>query len=79
MVRPITAILQSMVTASVLVRVFIAVKGHHGDRKTYKDKLLRAALQFKSLVHYCHVRKYGAMQEDMVQERQLSSVTLGLA
>jgi hypothetical protein len=41
-----------------------------GDRQELTgNHLIRAGLQFRSLVHYHHSREYGNMQADMVLER----------
>ena len=65
MVRPITAIPQSLVPTSVLVRVSIAVKRHH-------DIQLRwATYSFRGLVQYHHSKKHRSMQADMVLEKKM--------
>jgi hypothetical protein len=52
---------------SVLAGISIAVKRHHDRSNSYKGKGL--AYRFRGLVHYCHDRKHGHMQADMVLKR----------
>ena len=50
MVRPITAIAQSLVPTSLLVRVSTAVKRHHNQGSSYKEQyLVEAGLQVQVL------------------------------
>jgi hypothetical protein len=61
----------------ILVRVSIVVKRHHAYRNSYQRKyLIGARLQFRGLVHYCHGRKHGGLQADMVLERWLRVLRL---
>ena len=56
---------------SILVRVSIAVKRHHGHGKSYKGKhLIGAGLQFRGLGHYHHGGNE-SVQADMVLEKRL--------
>ena len=65
---------------TVLVRVSIAVKRHHGHGNSYEGKnLIGMTYSFRGLVHYCHGgkhhcyhgEKHSDMQADMVLEKEL--------
>ena len=46
------------------------MKRHHDHGKSYKgEHLIGTGLQFKGVVHYCHVKKHGGIQTDMVLEK----------
>ena len=66
MVRPITAMPQTLVPTSVLVGASIAVKKQHDQGNSYKGQyFIGAGLQFSDLVHYHHGGKHGSVQADM--------------
>jgi len=47
--------------------ISIAVGRHHDQGNSHKEKhLIGAGLQLRGLVYYCHGRKHGSMQADMV-------------
>ena len=55
--------------ASSLGQCPMSVKGHHDHGDSYEGKhLTGAGLQWRGLVHYCHSRKQGSSQADMVLE-----------
>ena len=55
---------------------FMAVKRHHDQGNSHKDKLL--AYSFRGSVYYHHGRKHGSMQADMVLEKELRVLHLDL-
>ena len=60
---------------TVLVRVSIAVKKHHGQGNSYKGKhFIGVGLQFRGSVHYHH----GGLQADVVLEKLLRVLHLDL-
>ena len=65
----------------IFVLVSVAVKRHrdHCSSNSYKGKhLIGAAYSFRGLVHYCHGRKHGGVQADMVLEKELRVLHLDL-
>jgi hypothetical protein len=53
----------------VHTQVFLPVKRQEDYWSSYKEKhLIWAGLQFRALIHYCHGRKHGSTQADMVLE-----------
>lgn len=55
----------------VLIRVSITVKRHRHHSNFYKGKhLIKGGLQFRGLVNYCHGKKSGGTQADVVLERE---------
>ena len=68
MVRPVTAIPQSLIPTSVLVRVSVTVKTHHSYGNSYKGKhLIGSSLQFQRFSQlslwwgaWWHAGKHGA-------------------
>lgn len=77
MVKPITAIPQSQVPASVLVRVSIAVKIHHdqGNSSKRKQLIVVTSIEFSGSVHYHHDLKQDNMPVDMALEMYLRVLT----
>jgi hypothetical protein len=70
MVWSITAIFQTQVPSSALVKVSVAVKRHHDHGNSYKGKhRMGMAYSFRGLVHYCYGGKYGDKQANVVLER----------
>jgi hypothetical protein len=48
------------------------VKRHHNHSNSYKEKhLFGLAYSFRDSVHYCHGKKHGGMQADMMLEKEL--------
>jgi hypothetical protein len=48
------------------------VKRHHDHGTSYNGKhLIEVGLHFRGLVYYCHGRKHGSLQADMVLEKEL--------
>lgn len=48
------------------------MKTYHDHGNSYKGKhLIGLAYSFKDLVHYCHRRKHGGMEADMLLEKEL--------
>ena len=65
--------------SEILVRIFIAVKRHHDQGNSYKEKhLTGAGLLFRDFI-LCHYGgKHGSIQVDMVLEKELRVLHLDL-
>jgi hypothetical protein len=54
------------------------VKRHDDHSNSYEGKhLIEAGYSFRGVVHY-HGRKHGGIQEDMVLEKELRALRIGL-
>jgi hypothetical protein len=61
------------------LRIFINVKRCCGTNNSYKRRhLIGDSLQFRDLVHYCHVEKHGGLQVDKVLKLWLIVLHLSL-
>ena len=61
------------------LRVSVAVKRHHEHSNFYKGKnLIEAGVQFRDLIHYHCGGKHGAMQADVVLEKEMRVLHLDL-
>jgi hypothetical protein len=49
----------------------MAMKRHHDQSNSYKEKHLGMDYGFRGLVHYHHVRKHGELKADMILEKKL--------
>ena len=55
------------------------MKRHHDGDDPYKGQyLIGTGLQFRGLIYYCHGRKSGGKQADMVLEKELRVLHLDL-